>query len=462
MRVVRSVLCGLAIIGGVAGAQAGPVPTGGIPPAGQPWTVDLALQRALEANADFLAAKAEYERQGGVRIQVRARMLPQLNIVASTDQRDRSLIDRSKDELDQKTKFPATKESAVAVSAYDARVQLQQLVFDGLESWHQTKRYKALETQARFMMEAVAHQTVALTRQAFDAVLWRRGALAAQEERVSALQRVAEWTQKKQRLGEVADYENFRAQAELKLAEAARAQALSDVAKAEQSFRRLLMLPDGGATETPLLLEGELHPRTLGWTLPEAISMAHARRPDLSAAMASVQAARYGVRAAYGGYLPKVQATFGYQARSSYFDTSHRLDGWTGSLAASWAIFDGFENRGRLRSELATKRAAETRLAELELQIDSQLRELYAGLDLARSAVEAQRVAADLGKRSLAQARRLQELGQASLEQVLQAELTSRQGELGLLEAIFSHNATVAQIEYSIGDGFEAPEGGRP
>jgi outer membrane protein TolC len=409
----------------------------------------------LDANSDLLAAKAEYERQQGIRIQVRARMLPQISVIASADERSKSLVDRSPAELAEASRpvSPAPL-TPVATAGYDARVQLQQLIFDGLDTWHQTKRYKAMETQARFTMEATAQQTVALTRQSYDAVLWRREALSKQEERVKALQQIVDWTEKKQQVGEVAEYEMYRAQAELKIAEAAQAQARSDVAKAEQYFRRLLMLSDVG----PLVLEGNLHPRTISWSIADAISMAHQRRPDLSAAMEAVKAARYGVKAAYGGYLPKVQASVAYQERTSYFDWSRRLDGWTGSVAASWNIFDGLETRGRLRSELATRRTAETRLAELQLQIDSQLRELYAGLELARSAVDAQRVAADLGRRSLGQARRLQELGQASLEQVLQAELTGRQAELGLLEAIYNHNATIAQIEYSVGGGIESAD----
>jgi outer membrane protein TolC len=411
------------------------------------WTVGRAIQRALEANSDFLAAKAEYERQQGIRIQIRARLLPQLSLVASGEERAKYSIDYPPNSINGKP----DKSSSLEATSYDARLQLQQLVFDGLGAWNDVKRYKATETQARFMVEAAAHQTVALVRQAFDAVLWRRDALETEQQRVVALRQVVHWTERKQSLGEVAEFEMFRAQAELKLADAALAQATSEVAKAEQTFRRMLMIPDNGR---PLSLDGSLRPRTMGWTYAEAVSMAHSRRPDLSAALSAVSAARYGVRAAKSGYMPRIQASAGWGSRSSGYNAGRRLDGWTVGLVAQWNIFDGLENRGKVRMELANRRTAEIRLDELQLQIDSVLRELYAGMELARSAIDAQRAAADLGGRSLGQARRLHELGQVSLEQVLQAELTSRQAELGLFEAIFNHNATVAQIEYSIAEGF--------
>ena len=420
-----------------------------LPKVDERWTIESALARALEANPEFLAAKAEHERQEGVRMQARARLLPQLNLSASSDKRDQGLTDRSPQEFN----LPPNERSIIASSNYDAHMELRQLIFDGFDTWNQAKKYRALELESRFSMESAAQRTIALVRQAFDAVLWRREALAKERERVTALQQVVDWTVKKQEAGEVAEYEKYRAQAELKLAEADLAQALSNVAKAEQAFRRLLMIPDGIATGSPLLIEGELKPRILTWTLSEAIAMAHARRPDLSAAAANLKAAQHSVHAAYGSYLPKVEAYVSYGARSSYYDETRRLEGWSGGAAASWNIFDGLETRGRIKMELASRRAAEVRLEDTAMQIDSQLRELYAGVELARSMVEAQRGAADLAGRSLSQARRLHQLGQISLEQVLQAELTSRQAELGWLEAIFNHNSTITEIEYSVGSG---------
>jgi outer membrane protein len=194
-----------------------------------------------------------------------------------------------------------------------------------------------------------------------------------------------------------------------------------------------------------------LKPRSIAWTLEAAIKVARAHRPDLAAAAATLKAAQYGVRAANSGYLPKIDAYIAYGARSSYFDESQRLEGWSGGAVARWSIFDGLETRGRVRSQLAERRAAEVRLGDVNYQIDSQLKELFAGLELSQSAVDSQRTATDLAKRSVAQARRLHQLGQASFEQVLQAEVSSRRAELGFLEAIFNHNSTISQIEYSVG-----------
>lgn len=414
---------------------------------GERWTVEKSLQRAREANPDLVAARLEYERLRGVRMQVRAKLLPQLNLAASADKRDDGLIDRTREEFAR----PPDTRSFVASSSYDARVEVRQSLFDGLETWNQTKRYHALVEQARLTMEAVTRRTESLVQQTFDAVLWRRDAMARESERLTALRKVVDATIRKQAVGEIAEFERYRAEAELKLAESDLVQARSNAARAEQAFRRLLMIPNGETAATALFLEGELKPRSIAWTLEAAIKVARAHRPDLAAAAATLKAAQYGVRAANSGYLPKIDAYLAYGARSSYFDESQRLEGWSGGAVARWSIFDGLETRGRVRSQLAERRAAEVRLGDVNYQIDSQLKELFAGLELSQSAVDSQRTATDLAKRSVAQARRLHQLGQASFEQVLQAEVSSRRAELGFLEAIFNHNSTISQIEYSVG-----------
>lgn len=419
----------------------------GPPVPSERWTIEKALQRASEANPDLVAARLDYERQRGVLMQVRAKLLPQLGLSASADKRAEGLIDRTREEF---TRPPDTR-SFVASSSFDARIEVRQALFDGFESWNQTKRYRALEEQARLTMEAMARRTEALVQQTFDAVLWRREAMVRETERLAGLRQVVDATIRKQVVGEVAEFERFRAEAELELAKSDLVQAKSNLARAEQALRRLLMIPNDETAGTALILEGELKPRSITTTLAGAIKMAHAHRPDLAAADATLKAAQYGSRAANSGYLPRIDAYVAYGARSSYFDESHRLEGFSGGAVARWSLFDGLETRGRVRAQLAERRAAEVRLGDVNFQIDSQLKELFAGLELSQSAVDSQRAATDLAKRSVAQARRLHQLGQTSFEQVLQAEVSSRRAELGYLEAIFNHNATIAQIEYSVG-----------
>src|SRR5262245_54151197 len=59
------------------------------------WTLQAALGRAFEYNADLLAAKHEFERQQGLRVQFLARLLPSVSLQGSLNERESALVDLS-------------------------------------------------------------------------------------------------------------------------------------------------------------------------------------------------------------------------------------------------------------------------------------------------------------------------------------------------------------------------------
>lgn len=425
-----------------------------LPPAGVPWTLARALARAMEANPDLLAAKHEFERLEGVRLQIRSQLLPSVAVSAGVNERQQSLVDESPSQR----AAPPSPETAVALYGYDVRLEVRQLVFDGLSAWNQTKRQQFLRDQSYLGLRMVVARTANLARQGFDTILLRQEVLAAEVRRVEEWEQLLAWTERKRAVGEIPEFELLRAQAELQGARADRADAERALGEAEQAFRRLLQIPDDPG---PLLIEGRLVRRAFGLPLAEAVAQARANRPDLEAAELAVAAARRNQLAQAGSYLPRVEVFASYGARSSYYNSGYRLDGWTIGASGQWSLFDGGQSRGRRLSLLAERRSAEVKLADVQHQIASQLRELYQGLEHARAAVEAQEKGAELSERALSQARRMYDEGEAALEQVLQAEMTARRSRSRAGEAVLSYNNLVGQIEFAVG-GQLADSVGRP
>lgn len=408
------------------------------------WTLADALQRAMEANPDVVEARHRIEGQEGVRLQVQARLLPQVSGVATFDEREERLIDRSAFELGQ----PPSRQTAVAQQSYDARLEIRQLVFDGFSSWNQIKRQKLLERQAYLSLQNVASRTASLVRQVFDAVLMRQQILETEQRRIEGLQQLVEVTRRKRAAGEIPEFEQLRAETELQSAQADLAQAKRGLLEAEETFRRLLQVP---ATGERLRLEGTFGQRHFTMDFRAAVEAARAHRSDLESAQLQVEASKLQQRSILGLFSPSVELYASYGTRSSYYDFNRALDGWTVGVMGRWNVFDGGENFGRLKSQRAERRIAESQLAEIQHQIDSQLSELFEGLAQTGEAIAARRKTLDLADRALHQARLLYDAGQASLEQILQAELSQRRAQNGLFEAVFGYNATVAQIEYATG-----------
>lgn len=414
------------------------------------WDLSGALQRAMQENPEVLAARYEAEREEGVRLQVQAQLLPRLSASASTDERQESLVDRSAGELG----LPPSARSAVAKWGYDVRVEVRQLVFDGLATWNDLSRQKLRQRQAVLRLAGVANEVVAAVRQSYDAVLVRRAQLDAERQRVADLSQLADYAARKHAVGEIAELDSLNAQAQWQSARAELADIERELTMAEQQFARLLHLPaDGG----PLRLTGRFEPREFALEYSTAVSLAFKRRPDLEAAQLAVQASKRQQYALNGDLLPRFEAYANWAQRSSYYNSSRTLDGWTIGATGTWSIFDGGAMIGKRKAALAERRIAETKLEDIELQIGSRLRELYQSLAQTRQSMAAQDSSRQLAARAFQAARRLYENGQASLEQVLQAQLMSRQAGNRYLEAVYRFNASVASIEQAIGGAEDAP-----
>jgi len=440
-----------------AGSPFGAAP--GLVGSGSTWTLEQALARAMEFNSDLLAAKHEFERQEGVRLQVRAGLLPVVAASAGANERGQGLVDIPPSQR----LLPPSPETSVALYSYDVRLEVRQLVFDGFSSWNQIKRQQLMSKQAYLTLHATVMRVATLVRQAFDSIQLRTALLAAEQRRVGEFEQLVELTKRKHAVGEIPEFESLRAEAELQGARAELAEARRGLAQAEQSFRRLLQLVDGGGN---LALMGAFEARTFTLPLGDALGQARANRPDLEGAVLAVEAAKRNETAQNGRYLPRVEVFASYGTRSSYYNSSIRLDGWTFGAAGQWSLFEGGANRGRKLSARAERRAAESRLADTEHQITSKLRELYQGLEHARATMEAQEKSVQLAARASRDARRLFEVGQASLEQVLQAGMTHRRAESRHGESVYEFNALIAEIEFSVGgrlgDSLVLPEAWKP
>lgn len=419
------------------------------------------MARAMEANADVLAAKFDVERQEGTRLQVRARLLPSVTASGTVNQRERGLVDVSPSQrLDPR---PPTIDSAVALFGYDLHIEVRQVVFDGLSTWNAAKRQQLLSKQTYLALVGTVTRTVSLVRQNFDAILQKTAAVTVEQKRVEENLQLVEWSTRKRAAGDIADFELLRTEAELEGAKADLAEAMRAQGQAEQNFRRLLQVSD---SVIAIKLEGRFEPRSFSMPLDEAIKRALANRPDLQGAALAVEAARRNQMAEAGSYLPRVDAFASYGSRTSYFTSSIRLNGWTYGLTGQWDLFEGGAGRGRRIALRAERRSAEAKLAQTEQGIISKLRELYQGLDQARKAMDAQGKNVSISARASRDARRQYEVGSANLEQVLQAGIGYRRAESRMNDAIYNYNSIVAEVELSIGgqmsDSLKVPDTWKP
>lgn len=408
---------------------------------GYSWTSDTALSRALVANPDIAAARYALLRQEGLEMDSRSRRLPQVSVTGAYEVRESRLIDRA----------PVFSPTAVASKSHDVRIELRQMLFDGGASANALKRERLQTLMMRYSLQLAAYRTAALVKQGYDAVLLRQDMVNHAVQKETSLRQIADFAARRFALGSMSELDSLRARTELKLAEADTWKARSGLLQAKVYLAQQMYLPLTEDRLGDFTVTGELVPRD--FTLPpaEAVALALERRLDLLAGSLQVKAAGHALQAIRSDLLPKLEVFANYGFRSSYYEENPQREGWTGGVAGRWSIFDGFGVKGRTRAYRADQRAAQARLDDLEVQVRTGLTELFGALQLGRTAVTAQTEAAALSEKSLSYARRAYELGQATLEQVLESETVLLRSRNARGDAILALNATVAQLEFSVG-----------
>ena len=414
---------------------------------GGSWTLPAAIERALSVNPDIQRAEAAMNRQRGVRVQVRSDLLPSMTLTGSANGRDEGLIDRNPNEFSQ----VPSEQTAITQDAYSGSIEFRQIVFDGLKRWNRYKQESLRLKGEKSTVEDTQRRITSYVKQAFDQLLFTSSVVEIRKETVLTFETILDITQKKLSAGDVTDYELLRIRTELQSAIAELAEAESNLILGEQIFRRLLVLPQPTDSQHDRIeLAGKLEEVPFDESFGKSLGLALENREDLRAARYRWEAAKKGVHAAHGEWLPMLEVFANYSLRSSYFDDNTELEGWTIGAVGQWNIFDGFQRSGTIVSQKAEARAAQINYQELEYKITSQLQELYAQIAQSRSVINYHRTSVDLGSESLHQAERLYEVGQVGLEQILEAQNILRRSQINYSRALFNYNHALAQIEYAI------------
>lgn len=210
-----------------------------------------------------------------------------------------------------------------------------------------------------------------------------------------------------------------RAQSQLATIRAQLIAARNERDRARLDLLRIIGLP----LNTPLVLSDSLAGLPAAEVPDEGTALTDARRsrPDLVAAEAALETARRNTRATRAERLPTV-GLFGDDGLTSN-GYAHLLHTYTWGVQLSIPIFEGFRTEARVEQREAAARQAETRLRDLELQAEADVRGALLDLASAREQVDAARERLSLAEQEVSQARDRFRAGVSGNADVITAQL---------------------------------------
>lgn len=185
-------------------------------------------------------------------------------------------------------------------------------------------------------------------------------------------------------------------------------------------------------------------PRTAG-DFAGWLDAALARRPELKAARAQVEALEQALQAARGARLPRIDAFAVYGQNSPEPQFSTRKDNVTFGVQAEIDLFTGGARTARI--EQARKQLEEARaLLDLtRLQVEQEVKQAWLSLREALARLEVARYEVDAAKAALRLVREQYRSGTATVTRFLEAETDAASARLHLISARF--NALTANAE---------------
>src|SRR5882724_7710809 len=466
---------------GYGTSSSGKVPT---------FTLDQAILMSLQRNPTLLNAEQEIKRTKGVIIQVRAQVLPQVNVNANFDWTDPnlvnartvsttagvpigttptgtgttgSLVEAPQSQVGDARTFAA---AAAAPSAtpvrntelsdisYSISVTGTQLIFNGT-SYNQIRGTFFQRDSAYFSFRNILDQLLATVKTQFYQVVVNRELIKVQEQSVHLLESQLKDQQNRFEAGTVPRFNVLQAEVALynQIPQLITAQNNYRISKITLAKTLGLDFQPGRGENPPLDVIGEMpyNPRTIA--LASAIEMGKQRRPFLKQARANVLNQLQQVRATAGQYLPTVTATGGGEWVSSPINSSwHDISkGWIATVQGSMPIWDSGAIAGQVIQQRALLSESKNTYDDDVRQVELEVQTAYSNLQQNQELIKSQEKNVEQAEEALRLAKARLDAGAGVQLDVLNAQVQLLTAQSTRLQALFGYNSSLAEFDRATG-----------
>jgi len=464
---------------GYGTSSSGKVPT---------FTLDQAILMSLQRNPTLLNAEQEIKRTKGVIIQVRAQVLPQINVNANFDWTDPnlvnartvsttagvpigttptgtgttgSLVEAPQSQVGDARTFAAAAPTATPVRntelsdiSYSISVTGTQLIFNGT-SYNQIRGTFFQRDSAYFSFRNILDQLLATVKTQFYQVVVNRELIKVQEQSVHLLESQLKDQQNRFEAGTVPRFNVLQAEVALynQIPQLITAQNNYRISKITLAKTLGLDFQPGRGENPPLDVVGEMpyNPRTI--SLVNAIEMGKQRRSFLKQARANVLNQLQQVRTAAGQYLPTITATGGGEWVSSPTNSSwHDISkGWVAGVQGSMPIWDSGAIAGQVVQQRALLSEAKITYDDDVRQVELEVQTAYSNLQQNRELIVSQEKNVEQAEEALRLAKARLDAGAGVQLDVLNAQVQLLTAQSTRLQALFGYNSSLAEFDRATG-----------
>lgn len=429
------------------------------------FTLQQAIETALQRNPDIQRARQEIERNKGIYIEMRAEALPRVDAIGSFQDVDphlqvnhggrgsSSLVTTTGGGTGGGTGTGTTTFSNISTSerSYNVRIQATQVIFAGGRIVSQIRAADFGRDNSYYAFRNAIDLVVSTVRQQFYQVLLNRALIGVQEESVNLLRSQLQDQQNRFEAGTVPRFNVLQAQVAL-------SNQYPELISAKNNYRisQLQLAKTIGldfdpmrGDSSPIEAVGELQFQPRGMPLTMAIEVAKERRPFLKQQKASILGDAERVRVARAGFFPQINATAGSEVKSSAFSDDPRdvSSGYIFGATGNWAIWDWGQTYGRMKQARALLEEAKITYDDAVRQVELEVQQAYSNLQRGKELIQSQAKNVDQAEEALRLASARLSAGAGTQLEVLNARVEVTRAQSNQLQSLFTYNAAVAEFD---------------
>ena len=313
------------------------------------------------------------------------------------------------------------------------------------------RRSSSALAQARAKAEIATRGLVVTVTQAYYGLVSAERKYANQQRAAAEASRFLDISQKLEKGGEVAHADVIKAGIQTQ-------QVQRDLQEAKIGMERsrldlaVLLFPDFNQNFT--VVDDLQTPEPLP-TFTEVEAVGKKNNPDLRAALAAYQMARYEVTAAWGRLLPSLSLDYFYGIDSNQFSirtNGVRNLGYSTLATLQIPIFSWGSDRSKLKQAELRRDQAHVELNFAQRQLLSHLREFYSEAETARSEMESLANSADMAAESMRLTTMRYQAGESTVLEVVDAQNTLTQARNAYDDGQSRYKVAIANLQTLTGN----------
>jgi outer membrane protein len=426
------------------------------------FTLDQAVLTAMQRNADIQKARQEIERTKGLYIQVRAEILPQINMTGQFQGTDPHLQVNhgGPDVPSTPTPTPGTTATPVGTSgfnfsgverSYSVQLEATQVIFAGGRIVSNIRAANFTRDSSYFAFRNAIDLVVSTVKQQFYQVLLNRDLIQVQEESINLLKSQLQDQQNRFEAGTVPRFNVLQAQVALSNQYPLLIGAQNNYRISQLQLAKTLGLDfdPGRGDSPPLEAVGTLQYRPRRIPLIQAIELAKERRPFLKQQKAIVLSNAEQVRVARSTYFPQINVSGGTQVRSSGVSEDIRdvSSGYIYGLTGTWAVWDWGATYGAVKQAKAVLEQSKITLDDANRQVELEVQQQDSNLKQSAELVSATEQSVGQAQEALRLASARLSAGAGTQLEVLNSRVEVTQASSNRLQALYNYNVALAEFD---------------